>query len=229
MIKIKEHNILLFDLDNTILDFTKAENYAIRRLAQDFNITLTDDDVERYRKINSMCWHLSDSGVMSKAEILKKRFIDFFDLFEIKVDGHWCDVTYREYLTHEVFLVDDAIEVLDELVKEHDLYIVSNGVKSTQHVRMQKANITKYFKDVFLSDEIGYPKPEKEFFDYVKSHINEMTKENTVLIGDNLFTDINGANNANIKSVYFNYFNKENNTDYKPVYEIKKLKEILEK
>lgn len=229
MKKILEHKIILFDLDNTLLDFTKAENYAIRRLAQDFNITLTDSDVTRYKEINEHYWHLSDSGQMSKKEILKRRFIDFFSNFNLLVDGAKCDDDYRNYLTDEVFLVEGTIDLLEKISKDHDLYVVSNGVKSTQYKRMKKGNIEKYFKKVFLSDEIGFPKPESGFFDYVIKNIDDFNFDEVVLVGDNLFTDINGANKAGIKSCYFNFFNKPNTSSYKAVYEIKNLNEILEK
>lgn len=229
MKRIVEHKIILFDLDNTILDFSKAEDYAIRKLALDYKVTLKDEDVQAYKEINSHYWHLSDSGIMPKSEILKRRFNDFFKLFGIDVDGKSCDEIYRSYLTDEVFLVDNAVYVLDELIKDHDLYIVSNGVKKTQHIRMEKAGIKKYFKKIFLSDEIGYSKPDKEFFDYVKMNIPNFTYDDVVLIGDNLYSDIFGANLSNIKSVYYNFLNNENKTDYRPMYEIKSLVEVLDK
>lgn len=233
MKKIREHKVLLFDLDNTILDFSKAEDYSIRTLAMDYNIRLEDRDVLNYIKINEQYWNMADSGQIKKDEMLKRRFVDFFKLFNLDVDGKSCDEKYRNYLTEQAFLVDGAIEVLETLSTKSDLYIVSNGVKQTQEIRMKKAGINKYFKKVFLSDEIGHSKPSKEFFDYVKEYLHNVYREgysldDVVLIGDNLFTDINGANNAQIKSVYFNIFNKDNNTMYKPIYEIKKLKEILE-
>lgn len=229
MKKIIEHKIILFDLDNTLLDFTQAEHYAIRKLANDFNITLTDEEVEEYKILNANYWRLADEGILPKSEILKLRFEDFFKRFSIEVDGKSCDETFRSYLTDEVFLVEDAIKVLEYLKENHDLYIVSNGVKKTQYIRMSKANINGYFKNVFLSDEIGFSKPDQRFFDYVKKHIPNFDYDDVVLIGDNLFSDIHGANMSNIKSVYFNYFDKENTTEYKPMYEIKKLNEILEK
>ena len=229
MKKIIEHKIILFDLDNTLLDFTQAEHYAIRKLANDFNITLTDEEVKEYKILNANYWRLADEGILPKSEILKLRFKDFFKRFSIEVDGKSCDETFRSYLTDEVFLVEDAIKVLEYLKENHDLYIVSNGVKKTQYIRMSKANINGYFKNVFLSDEIGFSKPDQRFFDYVKKHIPNFDYDDVVLIGDNLFSDIHGANMSNIKSVYFNYFDKENTTEYKPMYEIKKLNEILEK
>lgn len=233
MKKIKEHKVLLFDLDNTILDFSKAEDYSIRALALDYHINLEDSDVLNYVRINEKYWDMSDKGQIKKDEMLKRRFVDFFKLFNLEVDGKECDEKYRYHLTEKAFLVDGALEVLEELSIDHDLYIVSNGVKQTQEIRMKKAGINKYFKKTFLSDEIGYSKPNKEFFDFVKEYLyktycDDYTLDDVVLIGDNLFTDINGANCAQIKSVYFNIFNKENNTMYKPIYEIKKLREILE-
>lgn len=224
---IDQYTNLLFDLDNTLLDFSKAEDYAIRKLALDYGITLDDEKVQTYVLINEKYWHLLDSGKMTKSDILRKRFEEFFRLFDLDVDGQKCDDTYRNYLTDEVFLVDGCQEVLDKLKENHNLYIVSNGVKVTQDVRLEKAGLTHYFKKIFLSEVIGYNKPDPRYFDYVKANIDDFSSENTLLIGDNLFSDINGAIQANIKCVYFNFHHQPNNTCYKANYEIGNLKELF--
>src|SRR5690606_32564259 len=106
------------------------------------------------------------------------------------------------------------------------LYIVTNGVPETQYKRLKNAKLDHYFKHIFVSVEIGYQKPMKEFFDYVFERIPDVKLEETLIIGDSLSSDIQGGINAGIDTCWFNRNRKQNQSPFKPTYEIHDLKEL---
>lgn len=223
---MKHYQTLLFDLDDTLLDFGQAENQALQKLFIDLNIPLTDDMKETYKMFNTGLWRAHEAGKIGRDELVNTRFAIFFEHYGKKVDGVEYERKYRNYLDEGHQLIDGAMELIQELYKKYDLYIVTNGVVTTQEKRLKDSGLASYFRHVFVSEEVGFQKPRIEFFNYVFEHLGNVDLDKTLIIGDSLTSDIQGGVNAGIDTCWFNPHGKKNNTDIQPTYEIRKLDEI---
>ena len=220
---------LLFDLDNTILDFDKAEANALTKALGDAGITVTEEMSNRYNKINLSQWKLLEQGKMTREEVKKNRFKLLFQEFNIKASiGEVAD-HYQRYLGQGHYFVEGAEEVLEQLSKKFRIYVVTNGSLEIQRGRIKSSGIKKYVQDIFVSEEIGYNKPSVEYFDKCFAQIPDFKKENTVIIGDSLSSDIQGGINAGIKTIWFHRSQDlTKNPQPKPDYEIKSLKSLID-
>ncbi|EKN67917.1 YjjG family noncanonical pyrimidine nucleotidase [Schinkia azotoformans] len=223
---MKRYKTLLFDVDDTLLDFGAAESAALRQLFKEQKLTLTPEIESHYKKFNKGLWWSYEAGEISRDELLNSRFSKFFREYGQEVDGILLEKRFRSYLREGYQLINGAFELIKDLEKEFDLYIITNGVSETQDKRLRASGLHPLFKNVFVSDDIGYQKPRKEFFDYVFSRIPKFTEKQSLVIGDSLGSDIKGAELAGLDSCWFNPEKNPNKTTIKPTYEIRKLNEL---
>ena len=130
------YKTLLFDIDDTLLDFKAAETYAISKLIAEAGLEVNKPNIEQYKVISQNLWEEHEKGTIERSVLLGKRFEDFFGLHGINVNGQDIDAKFRTYLAEEVFLIDGSMELLASLVETHDVYAVTNGVSKTQHQRL---------------------------------------------------------------------------------------------
>lgn len=217
---------ILMDLDDTIFDFKKAEYQALAETLNKYGIAADEKVIQRYSEINISQWKLLEKGEISRAELKWRRFKLLFD--ELKKDFSAEEVA--EYYTYRLskgsFFLDGALAILEELYKKYNLYIVSNGFAKTQHGRISAGNLKRFFKDIFISQEIGADKPAKEFFDTVFSRIPDFDRDETIIVGDSLSSDIKGGKNAKIDTIWLNRKNEVPPSDLKPDFEIKTISEL---
>lgn len=220
------YDTILFDADDTILDFHKAEKEGLKNAFKDNNVLFNDDIFKSYKKINSFLWSEFEKGNIKKEEISKNRFKTLFENLNINGDHNALTKSYEDRLGEGYYLIDGAIEILEELYEKCNLYCVTNGHIKTQTSRFEGAGINKYFKDVFVSEKVGYAKPSKEYFDYVFNKIHNVDLKRTIIIGDSLSSDILGGINAGIDTCWYNPKGTLNTSSLKAVYEIKKLEDL---
>lgn len=217
---------ILFDLDDTLLDFHKAEAEAIRFTLKEFGIDPSDENVQLYSRINRSCWAKLETGEFTRDEVLHRRFDILFDTLGIAGDSHQTQKVYEYRLSLGAYYLDGAKELLDTLYGKYKLYLATNGIVNVQSRRIKDSGIGKYFENIFVSEKIGYNKPDKRFFDAAFSEIPQFRLDETVMIGDTLTSDILGGINAGIRTVYFNPKGRKNDTGIVPDYEIATLDEI---
>ena len=225
--QLAKYKYLLFDLDDTLLDFTSAEKWAFKKILQDAQVEYSDEIFKTYKKINKELWEKYEKGEIENSEVINTRFKKFFKELGKDVDGVFYDEKYRDYLSLGEWTFDRVKNTLEVLAKTHKLYIATNGVSITQHTRLKNNDIKKYFTEIFISSEIGYKKPEKEYFDFIFNKIGSNNKNEYLMIGDNLKTDILGGVMAGIDTCFINAKKKEKITDIIPTYEIEKVSEML--
>lgn len=224
-----KYNVLLFDADNTVLDFDKSEEQALQRAFELCGVMYDADVLTVYRRNNIAQWQRYERGEISRDEVLLNRFLLTLDELAIKN----CNVNkladeYEKYLHFGFYQIEHAREVLEELQKTCDLYVVSNGVLSIQNSRMKGSGLEKYFLRRFISEEIGVPKPNVEFFNRSFAQIPNLKKSSTLIIGDSLTSDVQGGINAGIDTCWYNPNGAKNNTHLVPTYEISDLRQLLE-
>ena len=195
---------LLFDLDGTILDFKKGEENSLRKSLRKFNISADDGICTLYSAVNDSLWKEYEKGTISQDEIKARRFEIFLrKIGRSDVDYAKLAKLYQENLSNEAIMIPGAIETLGRVKGKKGIssFIITNGTPSVQRSRIEKADIGKYFDDVFISREIGFQKPDVRFFDYVLEKIKGV-REKSIVIGDSETSDIKGAVNAGMRSIY---------------------------
>ena len=214
---------VFLDLDDTILDFHRAEDVALRKTLTSLGLTPTDAMVARYSAINDACWKRLERGEMTRNEVLTKRFALFFDELGVSFDPEETWRRYEANIGEGGFLLEGARELLEELCETYDLYAVSNGTATIQDRRIANADIAHYFKAIFISQRVGYNKPDKRFFDCCFAELPPFDKARTAIIGDSLTSDIRGGKNAGIPTIWYNPHNHTAEGDCRPDYEVTSL------
>ena len=216
---------VLLDLDDTILDFKKAERIAIGRTIRDFGVEPTEEILNRYHEINKWHWEQLEKGTLTRAEVLENRFKVLFSELGVEVDATQVARTYEKNLSQGHWFLPGAEEAVDSLSKKYRLFLASNGTASVQKGRMTSANLYRFFETVFVSQEIGHNKPSKAYFDACFARIPGFDPARALIVGDSLSSDIQGGINAGIKTVWVNPDHKPSG-DIKPDYEIESLSQL---
>ena len=216
-------DILLLDLDNTILDFSKAEHEALYKVLEVYNVENTKENHDLYYKINVEYWKKYELHLIDREVLLGLRFEDFFSHFNVEVDGQKVNDLYFSYLSSFAYFMPNCKEFCEECKKRNiTILIASNGVGLVQKPRIEKSGLKKYFQRVYLSEEIGYNKPDVEFFDSILK--DYPFKERMVMIGDSLSSDIRGGKNFNIPTIWYNPNHLESDL---PDYQVDDLLQIF--
>ena len=223
---------ILWDVDNTLLDFNYSCKGALRQGFQAMGQNLTEEMIARYFEINDKYWKMFERGEITKDEVLYKRFEEFFgeygllDLPGVSVDAF--SIEFQKSLGNIYSYLDDSLSICKALQTKFKQYIVTNGVSSTQRSKLGLSGFTEVMTGLFISEEIGAPKPTKEYFDYCLEHIEEKDKGRILLVGDSLTSDIKGANMAGIKACWYNPKEQALPEGYQIDYEIVDLHQIFE-
>ena len=218
---------ILWDVDGTLLNFKASEKQALSLCLIDEGIEPTDEMVAQYSAINQSFWEKLETGELTRDRILTGRFEVFFDLIEKKVDINKFEKAYQKALANVFFYYDDSLSLCKKLKKDgFRQYVVTNGVASTQNKKLRDSKFYYIMDGIFISDNIGYPKPDKRFFEKVFDALPDLSKDDTIIIGDSLTSDIKGGNNAGIRCCWYNPYGVLPDRDVKIDYEIKNLWEI---
>lgn len=224
---------VFLDIDDTLLDFGKAEAAAIKKTFDRIGVPSSPEVIALYSRINDEHWAMLERGELTREQVLVKRFDALFAELGIKnVPSEMAQASYEYLLGIGHYFVDGAPELLQALKDKYELYIVSNGTASVQDSRLESAGIAPYFKDIFISERLGADKPTKKFFDIVFSRIEGFERDKAVIVGDRLSSDILGGINAGIKTCWFNpkcLPGKENIPADHEIHALSELPELLEK
>ncbi len=218
--------ILLFDADDTLFDFSACEGNALQLAFKKYGYPLNEEIYKTYERINKDLWKKFEQGLVDRNTVIYTRFGLLFKEIGIEDDGVVFEDVYQELLGMQHFFIEGAPEVIKELYKRYDLYIVTNGVTHTQLRRFKDSGIDEYMMKIFVSEETGYQKPRKEYFDYCFERMEDFDRSRTMIIGDSLSSDIKGGNNAGITTCWYNPGRLINHTDARVDYEINNLREL---
>lgn len=220
--------VILWDVDGTLLNFKAAEKNAIKTLFGEFSIGVcTDEMIARYSKINEKYWKALERGEMSKPDVLRGRFAEWFASEGIDFDRvDEFNSCYQIRLGDTICFCDNAFELVSELKGKIKQFAVTNGTIRAQENKLRLSGLDKIFDEVFISDKIGIDKPNAEFFVPVFEKLSDVKKDEIIIVGDSLTSDMRGGNNVGIKCAWYNPDGKENDTDLKIDYIIKNLNEI---
>ena len=220
------YKYLLFDADETLLDFKMAERMALSATLKYFNLPENEESHDVYSKANAEQWTLLEKNLVTKEELKSNRFKKFCDTFGYNCDPKEMSDIYISSLADQSYLIDGAYDIIKELSTKFELYIITNGFKYSQTKRIKNSPIYTYFKGIFISEEMGFEKPDKRFFESAVKNIEGFNKKEAIIIGDSLSSDILGGMNFGIDTCWYNPQNKSLPTNFKPTYIISQLEQI---
>lgn len=221
-------NVILWDVDGTLLNFDKAEKYALRQCFAKFDLKeCTDAMISRYAEINKRYWKRLEAGEITKEQVLLERFSEFFQKEHIRCDKiKEFNDEYQVRLGDKIFFNDDSKSLLKRLKGKAKQYAVTNGTYVAQKRKLENSRLDVLFDGIFISDQIGYEKPDIRFFDHIWKQTGVYEKDDVLIVGDSLTSDMQGGNNAGIRCCWYNPEDKENNTNVKIDYLIHDLNEV---
>ncbi len=222
----KKYRFILFDVDDTLLDFEKAEELSFFETMKSFDISSDDEMYKSYTKINRSLWLLLEKERITKNELLARRFDEFAKLFNINVPGVELNSLFLKNLGEKAILFPDSFEVCRKLSFTHKLYMITNAVANVHYSRMKNCPISRFFSGMFISEEVGYTKPGVKFFEAVANGIEGFEKESAIVVGDSPTSDLVGANAYEIDCCYLNRRGKTLPDNIKANYTVNSLYEF---
>lgn len=222
---MKRYNFILFDADGTLFDFNRAEFEAFEFCMKNFGVVENIYELHsEYEIINKSLWNEFEQRKISASKLRTDRFKRFFDKVNLKLVPEDFSKLYLRKLSEGKHLIKGAEEIIKYFYKDHKMALATNGLADVQYPRFKSAKINKYFSHVYVSEEIGYPKPNINFFKRIFSE--QPYHDSTIIVGDNLISDIKGGNDFGIDTCWFNENKRINDKDIIPTYEINELKEL---
>ena len=222
-----EYTTLLLDLDNTLLDFSKSEEWAITKTLEEFGLPSDSETARLYSEINNSYWKRFEKGEIPKNAIFEGRFKTLLSVLKREGDTKLISEFYCKCLSNTYFKVEGADEVLTYLKnKGYKLYATTNGFAFTQKNRIEKSGLKKYFDAVFISEDLNAQTPEKEYFEACIRGIPEKNKSKILIVGDSQSSDILGGINVSIDTCWFKQSSET--AKYHSKYTIENLKKLTE-
>ena len=218
--------ILLIDLDNTLIDFNECARHSIINAFDELGFTYTEKVFETFICENVKIWKRLEKGEIPKPQLRANRWNIILGKLGIDFDGTVIEEMFENGVARGAYPVDGAYDLLDYLYGKYQMYIVSNGFRFVQESRLKIGDFEKYFDGVFVSEDIGIPKPAKEFFDYCFESLNNPSKSEIMLIGDSISADITGGINYGLDTIWFNKNNEPLPENIAPTYTVRSLEEI---
>ena len=218
--------IVLMDLDDTILDFKKAEARALSRSLSELGVPHDKGVLEHYNVLNLQYWERLEDGELTREQVLLGRFVQLLSEMASDADPAALRDRYEYNLSQGHYFVEGAEELLGRLQPVCRLFLVSNGTAVVQQGRLASAGISGFFEQIFISQDLGANKPEREYFDRCFAKIPDFDRSLCIIVGDSLTSDIRGGINAGIRTCWFNLRGKAPRADIVPDFRIEALSEL---
>lgn len=223
------YTTILWDLDDTLLDFPYSQKSALKKCFQAIGLEITEEQIECYSRINDNYWKRLELGEITREELLTGRFVTLFN--EYGIDGVDVEAFHRKYeeALGKVFLFrDDGLSVVRSLQGVCRQYVITNGFSVVARSKFRLSGLEAVLDGIFISEEVGAPKPQREFFQYCLERIPEEDKSRILIVGDSLTSDIKGGIQMGIPTCWYHHGDRVNDTPWRPDHEITDLHRIYE-
>jgi 2-haloacid dehalogenase len=224
---VKRYKLLLFDADDTLFDYSKAEEQALAGAFAESGLRFDKTaHLETYQRHNLKAWDEYGRGLISAQTLRIKRFELFFKESGIEAIPETFSGIYLKHLSQAAFMIDGAEEVIEYLAQNYELAVVTNGLVEVQKERFRRSPLLKWIKHLVISEETGSKKPHPEFFEFALRKTGGFPKHEILLIGDSLQVDILGGIGFGIDTCWYNPNGLALPPEARPVYVISKLEEL---
>ena len=224
----KKYHTLLWDLDNTLLDFDAAAELSFMDMMKIYGLPADTAHYQLYQEINHSLWNNLENGQLKQDQIKWKRWEMYFDRISTFRDPNEANQQFFKGLAKHPVEVKGARSLLKDLQKDFEMCLITNGIGEIQRQRLKRSGFDAFFKALIISDEIGHAKPNKAFFDHTFQELEAPDKSSTLVIGDNLGSDIRGGNDYGVSTCWYNEKGKEAYAGIEAKYEISDLEEFMQ-
>jgi len=218
---------VFLDIDNTLLDFHACAYEGMRQALAEHGQPCPEGIIPVFHRINDSLWQAIERGEITKAQLYQRRWPSIFAEMNIPLDGEEFEKRFVELLKIVAVRMPHAIDLLEYLKPRYPLYAATNAPRPQQMSRLEKSGILPYLTDVFISEEIGYPKPSREFFDACFAKLPGLKPEDVIIIGDSLTADISGGESYGLRTCWFNREGIPCPADVHPDHTVSDLREIM--
>ncbi len=219
---------LLFDADGTLFDYDTAEAAALDATWRELGLPPTAGLVDAYRRINAGLWRVYEAGGITQKDLQIERFVRLLGELDGSADPTRLSRSYLVHLARQTFLLDGARELLEWVRGRFRLALITNGIPEVQRPRIKRSGFDRLFPVVVISGEEGVAKPAPEIFDVALQRMGGPAREEILLIGDSLSSDIRGGVDYGIDTCWFNPAGEDLSEGPEPRYEIRRLAELRE-
>ena len=234
MYKEKRYDMIFWDVDGTLLDFLRSESFALKDCLAHFGLPVRDEIVKIYSGINEACWKKLERGEVDRPWVLRHRFEELFEYLHVEeIDVAAFQERYQQKLGSVFYFQDKGKELLMKLKADFKQYVITNGVESTQRMKIEGSGMGKLLEASFISEEIGFDKPDSRFFEACLKRIAEKEGimpdlSRILIVGDSMTSDMEGGRRMGIDCCYYHrgssfFINKEKEW---PAYTIGNLWEV---
>ncbi len=228
--KIVNKKAVFFDLDHTLWDFEKNSALVFEVILAKYNVNVDIPEfVKQYSPVNAEFWKLYRDNHITQQELRYGRLKETFDRVGCEADEELINILSEEYVTRlpqNNHLHDGAVEVLEYLKTKYSLHIITNGFHEAQEGKLKNSNIGHYFKTVTNSQMAGCKKPDPAIFEYALN-LAKVNKEESLMIGDCIEADVQGALDCGLDAIYFNENKFEVQEGIAQINHLLELKNIL--
>ena len=221
-----KYTTILMDADNTLLDFTRSEHDAIAETLAHFGLPNDDATIAIYSEVNDAHWKMLERGEIEKKVLMWKRFEAFCARTGLEADPKALAADYLRTLSTKSYMIDGALEVCATLAQKCRMYVITNGDKRVQQGRFSPSPLAKHFEKCYISEEVGFEKPDVRYFDAVKADIPDFDPATTLVVGDSLTSDMKGGINAGLDTCWYNPKGKAVPAELPLTYVIRDLAEL---
>lgn len=224
----KQYSFVLFDADDTLFDYKKAERTALQAACREIGFEINASVLEVYASIDRHYWKKYEGGEISLEMLQAQRFDDLLEQYGYRncISGKLLNFKYQSELSGQTDLNPGAEEICKRLYPIYSLYIITNGVAKTQRSRISKSSISNFISEIFTSEECGYQKPNPQFFTKVFERVNNHDPDKYLIIGDSLYSDILGGLAMRIDCLWYNPNKLSRSDRIVPTHTIDSLLEI---
>jgi 2-haloacid dehalogenase len=222
-----QYTWILFDADNTLFDYNRAETSALRSTFKELRISPYTSTVQKaYRLINGKLFKEYENNRITSGRLRTERFAQLFSEMNIIADTKVFSNRYLAHLAECSILLPNALKTVRRLAKTYKLLLITNGLGDVQRPRIVNSELKNYFQDLVISDEVGCAKPDERFFDFAFDLMDQPPRDQVLVVGDSITSDIAGGTRYHIDTCWVNYHNQPCPAGIRPTYEISKIGQL---
>jgi putative hydrolase of the HAD superfamily len=223
------YELIIFDADETLFDFKKSEKFALENTFREFRLNYDENrHLGVYEEINAAAWKDLENGLIRQKELNELRFQRLLQRLQIDRDAMSFAGAYIRHLSGASFLYENSLAVIEKLSRSCRMAILSNGLAGVQNGRLRKSDVSKYFEEIIISEEVGLAKPDPAIFELLFERMGYPDKSKALMVGDSLSSDIRGGINFGIDTCWYRPGNAPARDDIAPTYEISRLEELFD-
>lgn len=219
---------VFLDVDNTLLDFNENARLAMEKSFHEAGLSFREDMFPVFSAINDSLWRSIETGQLTRERLHEIRWESIFKELQIDHDGKEFETVFLRHMAASPKPIAGAMDLLRCLYPKYTVCLASNASYEPQSKRLSHTGIPACVHKIFISEQLGFAKPEKGFFDACFAQLPGAIPQESIIIGDSLSADIRGGAAYGMKTCWYNPEKKPVPADMKIDYVVHSLPEIKE-